>query len=54
MLCMAESRNDNTYRMLMMQLGGFYFDAEGNPQVNSDVNTGDGDVSEDVSGRNYV
>lgn len=37
MLCMAESRNDNTYRMLMMQLGGFYFDAEGNPQVNSEA-----------------
>lgn len=36
MLCMAESRNDNVYRMMMMELGGFYFDEEGNPQVNSE------------------
>ena len=26
MLCMAESRNDTTYRLLMMEGGGFYFD----------------------------
>lgn len=37
MLCMAESRNDNVYRMMMMELGGFYFDEEGNPQVNSEA-----------------
>lgn len=37
MLCMAESRNDTTYRMLMMELGGFYFDKDGNPQVNSEA-----------------
>lgn len=36
MLCMAESRNDNVYRLMMMELGGFYFDEEGNPQVNSE------------------
>ncbi len=36
MLCMAESRSDATYRFMLMQLGKFYFDAEGNPQVNSE------------------
>lgn len=36
MLCMAESRNDNVYRMMMMELGGFYFDQDGKPQVNSE------------------
>ena len=37
MLCMAESRNDTTYRLLMMEGGGFYFDKDGNTQVDSDV-----------------
>ena len=35
MLCMAESRSDATYRFMMEQLGGFYFDEDGNSQVNS-------------------
>lgn len=35
MMIMALSRSDVMYRLLMMQLGGFYFDAEGNTQVNS-------------------
>ncbi len=35
MMIMALSRSDVMYRILMMQLGGFYFDAEGNTQVNS-------------------
>ncbi len=35
-LCMAESRNDLVYRLMLMELGGFYFDEEGNPQVNSE------------------
>lgn len=35
-LCMAESRNDLVYRLMMMELGGFYFDEEGNPQVDSE------------------
>ena len=33
MLCMAESRNDTTYRLLMMEGGGFYFDKDENTQV---------------------
>ena len=37
MLCMAESRNDTTYRLLMMEGGGFYFDKDGNTQVNSEA-----------------
>ena len=37
MLCMAESRNDTTYRLLMMEGGGFYFDKDGNTQVDADV-----------------
>ena len=37
MLCMPESRNDTTYRLLMMEGGGFYFDKDGNTQVDSDV-----------------
>lgn len=36
MMIMALSRSDVMYRILMMQLGGFYFDNEGNTQVNSD------------------
>lgn len=35
MLCMAESRNDQTYRFMLMELGEFYFDEDGKPQVNS-------------------
>lgn len=35
-LCMAESRSDGVYRQLMMELGGFYFDEEGNTQVDSE------------------
>lgn len=35
MMIMALSRSDVMYRILMMQLGGFYFDAEGNTRVNS-------------------
>ncbi|MCI8639959.1 MAG: sugar ABC transporter substrate-binding protein [Coprococcus sp.] len=35
MLCMAESRNDQVYRLMLMELGAFYFDEEGTPQVNS-------------------
>lgn len=36
MICLAETQSDGLYRMLMMSLGGFYFDEEGNPQVNSE------------------
>lgn len=35
MLCMAESRNDQIYRFMLMELGGFYFDENGKTQVNS-------------------
>jgi len=35
MLPMAYSRSDTMYRIIMMQQGGFYFDAEGNTSVNS-------------------
>ena len=37
MLCMAESRNDTTYRLLMMEGGSFYFDKDGNTQVDSEA-----------------
>ena len=37
MLCMAESRSDTTYRLLMMADGGFYFDMDGNTQVDSEA-----------------
>lgn len=35
-LCMAESTSDLFYRLVMMGLGGFYFDEEGNTRVNSE------------------
>lgn len=35
MLPMAYSRSDTMYRIIMMQQGGFYFDAAGNTTVNS-------------------
>lgn len=35
MLPLATARKDTTYRMLLMQLGGFYFDEAGNTAVNS-------------------
>ena len=34
---MVEFRNDTTSRLLMMEGGGFYFDKDGNTQVDSDV-----------------
>lgn len=35
MLPLATARKDTTYRMLLMQLGGFYFDEAGHTAVNS-------------------
>ncbi|MEG0689514.1 MAG: sugar ABC transporter substrate-binding protein [Hungatella sp.] len=35
MMTLATARKDTTYRMLMMELGGFYFDEAGNTAVNS-------------------
>lgn len=35
MMPLATARKDTTYRMLMMELGGFYFDENGNTVVNS-------------------
>lgn len=35
MMPLATSRKDTTYRMMLMELGGFYFDEEGNTVVNS-------------------
>lgn len=35
MMPLATSRKDTTYRMMLMELGGFYFDKEGNTVVNS-------------------
>ncbi len=37
MLCMSESRSDTTYRLIMMAAGGFYFDKDGNTQVDSEA-----------------
>lgn len=37
MLCMSESRSDTTYRLMMMSAGGFYFDQDGNTQVDSEA-----------------
>lgn len=35
MLSLATSRKDAVYRLMMMELGGFYFDENGNTSVNS-------------------
>lgn len=35
MMMMPTSRSDITYRMMMMSLGGFYFDKDGNTTLNS-------------------
>ncbi|WP_053983618.1 ABC transporter substrate-binding protein [Niameybacter massiliensis] len=35
MMSLAESRQDTLYRFMLMQLGSFYFDKEGNSQFNS-------------------
>ena len=37
MMPLATSRKDTFFRLLMMQLGGFYFDNEGNTQINSEA-----------------
>ena len=35
MMPLATARKDTTYRLLLMELGGFYFDEDGNTVVNS-------------------
>lgn len=35
MMPLATARKDTTYRMMLMELGGFYFDKDGNTVVNS-------------------
>lgn len=40
MMPLATARKDTTYRMMLMELGGFYFDKDGNTVVNSPESVG--------------